>query len=437
MIHFSKLRDIEDDTYRKRKTKKRPACIYSNTIYTFDIEVSNLFYMDGKWTVFDDTRDKDYYTQVEKIGVPYIWQFGINDTVYYGRELYDSLKVFQQIANPFIRKIIYIHNLSYEFQFLLNLLENYTITDMCCRDVHKPISFLVKELNIEFRCSYMLTNMSLAKSAAEFTDVKKLTGSLEYDKCVRTPLTKLTTQELLYAEYDVICLYKVVKYFKERYDNVLCKIPLTSTGEVRTAFRAAVDYYYIREMQNLVPDRQIYMILWACFSGGYTHSNVINTNRVIKNVTSKDIASSYPYSMLQKLPVRPFMRCFRSDFMKDPDYAYIIYVKLYGVKSRYYTHYIQYSKCVHAKNVCTDNGRVVSVDYVEMWVTDIDFQIIQKNYSIHHYIIDKCYHAYKDYLDERVINFILSLYGNKTTLKGVKESEVIYKRDKAMLNSLY
>lgn len=435
MKDYHLLKDDESKLYNRKGTKNRPMCVYSDTIYTFDIEVSNLFFIDGKWQVFDKQYDKAFYTDIEKIGIPYIWQFSINDQVYFGRELWDFLDVLKTISNEYIRKIIYIHNLSYEFQFLLNLLDGYTITDMICRDIHKPISFVVDELNIEFRCSYMLTNLSLAKAAEEFTNVKKL-DSLKYDACIRTPLTYLSQEELLYCEYDCICLYNVIKYFYDRYDHI-ANIPYTSTGEVRRAFRSEVDHWYIHKMQKLVPQRKTYMILWACFSGGYTHSNIINTGRVIKGAKGKDIASSYPYSMLCKLPATQFMRCLKSEFMTNENFGYIAYIKMYGVKSRYYTHYMQVSKCINSRHVIADNGRVVKCDYTEMWITSIDFEIIQKNYSMHHYEIVKCYKARLDYLDERIIKFILRLYGNKTKLKGIPEKESIYKRDKAMLNSLY
>ena len=436
MKHYSQLVDDESNIIKKKGNKYNKTCIYSNTIYTFDIETSNLFYMDGDWKTFDYSKSKDFYTDLEKIGIPYIWQFSINDVVYYGREFMDFEKVLIQISNKNIRKIIYIHNLSWEFQYLLNIFDGkYTIEKMVCRDIRKPISFYIPELNIDFRCSYMLTNMSLKNASKEFTNLEKL-DTLEYDSKVRTPLSHMTQQEMLYCEYDCLCVYEIIKHFMNQYEHIY-NIPLTSTGEVRREFRNQVDFFYIRKMQKLVPNDELYIKLWACFSGGYTHSNIINTGRTIKNVKSMDIASSYPYSMLCKLPSTEFLRCPKQDFNKNVNFAYIAYVKFYDVESEYYTHYMQVSKCINPVHMVSDNGRVVSIDYVEMWVTSIDFEIIMKNYSISKYEIVECYRSYLDYLDERIIKFILKLYNNKTTLKGVEGKEVIYKRDKAMLNSLY
>lgn len=435
MERFENLKDDETNVFKKKKNKYHNTCVYSDTIYTFDIETSNLFYIENEWRTFDYSKSKDFYTDVVKIGIPYIWQFSIDDRVYYGREFMDFEKVLIQISNPDIRKIIYVHNLSWEFAYLVNIFEGkYTIDNMICRDIRKPISFYIPELNIEFRCSYMLTNMSLKNASKEFTDVHKL-DSLDYDSKVRTPLSYLTQKELMYCEYDCICVYKIIEHFKKIYKNI-CLIPLTSTGEVRREFRNQVDFYYVRKMQNLVPSADTYIKLWSVFSGGYTHSNILNTGRKIKNVKSMDIASSYPYSMLCKLPSTEFLRCTNAEFNRDKNYAYIAYVRYYNLDSNYYTHYMQVSKCTGV-HLVTDNGRVVSADYVELWLTSIDADIIEKNYSYSKREVVECYKSYLDYLDERIIKFILKLYKNKTTLKGVKGKEGVYKRDKSMLNSLY
>lgn len=434
MKHYKLLKDVKHSKCYKKRTKR--SVLTSDVIYSFDIEVSNMFYINNEWRTFDKSISKDDYRKINKCSLPYIWQFGINDDVYYGRDFMEFEEVLKTISDLAIHKIIWVHNLSYEFQFLLNIfIGKYTIENMCCRDVRKPICFSVKELNIEFRCTYMLTNMSLKYAALEFTDVEKL-DTLNYDDKIRTPLTKLTDDEKRYCEYDIICVYKIVKHFKEQYKH-LCLIPLTSTGIVRTEFKKQVDYFYIRKMQDLVPDMNTYLRLWACFSGGYTHTNIINSNRVFKNVKSKDIASSYPYTMCcEKLPSKPFIKCPNSKFNTNKNLGYIALVRFYGLKHKMYNHYMQVSKCIDGVDIVNDNGRVCS-GTASMWLTNIDFDLIQECYHMDHYEVLECYSSYLDYLDERIIKFILKLYGNKTKLKGIKEKEVVYKRDKSMLNSLY
>ena len=433
---FTNLSDVSRETYKKRKQ-----CPISDTIYTFDIETTSLFNYEGVYNVFDYSKPKEFYSNVDKLAIPYIWQFGIEDNIYYGRDFMDFEKVLKSISDKEVRKVIWVHNLSYEFGFLPNILRKYTIVDMVARDTRKPISFVVKELNIMFRCSYMLTNLSLAKSSQEYTNVKKL-DTLDYDSKIRTPLTPLTDDEMQYCAYDIKCLYEIIRYYRNKYENIAL-IPLTSTAEVRHALREVVDYYYIKKQWELVPQPKMYLRLMASFVGGYTHANVLNAGRVFKNVKSYDIASSYPFVMVTEMfPCTPFMYISYEQYQQDmnnPKCGFILHVTLKGVKSRYYNNYIAFSRCenVDTDEMIYDNGRIRSCKECSMWLTNIDLNIILKNYDIDEIIYNSIYECYMEYLDIRVIKFILELYGNKTSLKNVEGKEDIYKKSKAYINSLY
>lgn len=441
MNSYTRIYDeTEPDTCIKSKK------LISDTIYTFDIETTSLFNYGDHYDVFDYSKLKEEYSNIDKIAITYIWQFGINDRVYYGRELYDFEKVLKQISDKNITKVIWVHNLSYEQGFLENILRHYTVTDMCARDVRKPISFYVKELNIIFRCSYMLTNMSLEKSAKEYTNVNKL-DTLDYDSKIRTPLTKLTDKEMMYCEYDIICLYEIIKYYLNKYGHI-AMIPLTATGEVRAELRHHIDFWYIKHQWELVPSPNMYLRLMACFQGGYTHANVLNVNKVHNNVKSYDISSSYPTVMcLEQFPATPFTYIDYDEYktLDKEKYCIMFHVKLFDVKSKYYNNYISFSKCVNFREVkpkdidelVYDNGRVQKAKMVEMWLTDVDLDIIQTNYHIGRIQYEAIYISEKRYLDIRVIQFILELYNNKTKLKNVSGSEDIYKKSKSYINSLY
>ena len=100
-----------------------------------------------------------------------------------------------------------MHNLSYEFQFLRNILE---WDSVFCRSARKPIKCVAKEYpNIEWRCSYMLTRLSL-DSWGKQLGVHKQKGDLDYEE-IRTPLTPLTDKELKYCEYDCLVLEAGIK----------------------------------------------------------------------------------------------------------------------------------------------------------------------------------------------------------------------------------
>lgn len=443
--------EIYDQENPETITKRHKSI--SDTIYTFDIETTSLFHFNDGWDVFRYEEPKETYIDMEKVAFPYIFMFGIEDRVYYGRDFNDFEWVLKKISDPFISKVIWVHNLSYEMGFLPHILNKYTITDMCARDVRKPISFYITELNIYFRCSYMLTNLSLEKSAKEYTNVRKLTGSLDYDARIRTPLTKLTQEELEYCKYDIVCLYEVIKYYRNKYGHV-GDIPPTATSEVRQELKKHVSFNYIQRQWKLVPSPHMYLRLMACFQGGFTHANVLNVNKVHQNVSSYDLSSAYPAVMcLEKFPSTPFMYIDQEDYedMRGGDFCFMFHVKLHDVQSKYYNNYISFSKCINFKDVkekdkkrmirdnelIYDNGRVQKSKLCELWCTDIDLDIIKKNYRIGQIEYISIYYSEARYLDYDVIRFILDLYNNKTKLKGVDDKIDIYKKSKAYINSLY
>lgn len=447
MIDYKQLKDVKKPV-TCRKNKK----LYSNTIYSLDIETTSMFYLNGSWSnfVYDDDID---YTDKPKAAVPYIWMFGINDNVYFGREFYNIEDVLKQISDPLVTKIIWVFNLSFEFVFLMDILQHYTIEKMVAREKRKPIQFHVKELNIDFRCAYMLTNMKLEDAAKFYTHVQKKTGDLDYNK-LRSPLTKLDPDtEMIYCEYDIISLYEIILTFYDKYGSV-AGIPPTSTSTVRYAIKQEIDYYYIKKMQELVPPVDMYLRFWYAFSGGYTHCNILKSGRILRKsdgglIYSEDEASCYPAALcFEKYPCRPFLKCDNDEYYnkeKREKFCYVMLVKCYNIKSMYYNNYLQYEKVRKtAKKATVDNGRVVMLEYGELYCTCVDLDILRANYKGTFKIVE-CYRSYKKYLDIRIIKFLLKLYGNKTKLKNIVPEDDpefeyydnLYKSSKSLLNGCY
>lgn len=435
MLEIKNVDDIKDDTILYYKQNKRNAPVYSDVIYTFDIEVSSLFNINSKWQRFN--YDISDYTDIDKRSCVYICMLGIEDEVYYFRNFTFFEDVLKKISNQRARKIIYIHNLSYEFQFLRGIFKNYTIENMLATAPHKPISFLVKELNIEFRCSYRLTNLSLEKSAEKYTKVKKKVGDLDYN-IERSPLTKLNDTELGYCEYDIITLYEIIKYFRNQYSHT-ANIPLTQTGEVRRELKKRIDYAHIRKIQCLIPDYITSCYLMQAFAGGITHANMIYSGKVLNNVFSSDESSAYPTMLLtKKYPCGKWYEYNIKDyeFFKN-DKCFLFHVKLYGLKSKLYNHYISCYKCITASNMYKDNGRLVSADYVELIITDQDFEMIKLSYNIEKIEYIKILGCVKKYLPTKILQYILDLYKYKTELKGVAGKEDFYMKSKQQINSIF
>lgn len=436
--NVSQLTDFNNSIYQYKNKK------HSNTIYTYDIEVTSLFHYDGKWQIFDYTKPFDFWSDniIDKRSCVYVSMFGINDTVYYYRDFRLIDDILKTISNPKVKKYVYVFNLSYEYQFLRMILDKYTIEDMLATAPRKPISFYIKELNIEFRCAYKLTMLSLARAGEKYTNVEKAVGDLYYNKA-RSPLTKLSEQELYYIKMDIIVLYNILLYFRNEYKSI-ARIPLTQTGEIRRAIKNKVDYYYIKKQQELVSQPYIRQLEIQAFSGGLTHGNYIYTGDIItesdfdSKIYSADLDSAYPSQCLTELPVGLWHKIDKSEIKYYKLTHYLLYVvNLYSLESKYMNHYIPISKCMKYQRAYCDNGRVVKCAFCQMVLTDIDLKIIQESYEIGDIEVIEVYANKRGYLDKRIIEFILDLWHVKSTLKGIQEQEDYFFKCKGQLNGIY
>lgn len=417
----------------------------SNVIYTLDIETTSLFHYPDGWDVFNPELPAEYYQGIEKASVPYIWQFGIEAdgkcNPYYGRDFRDIEKVLKMISDPDQRKIIWIFNAGFEFQHMRDIFDHYTITDMCCRQVRKPIRWRVQELNIEFRCAYMLTGLTLEKAASEFTDIQKLSGDLDYNKR-RSKYTNLTEREILYCEYDIRTLQAIIEHYRDvEYGGKLTNIPLTLTGEVRKELRENVDFSYIKTVQRQVPENpHIMRLLMRAFMGGITHACYLYAGEILYNIMSGDMASAYPAVMLaERFPSSRWIRITADGALKsDRKYwATLYHVRFYDIESKLFNNYILASKCVQGSGIKIDNGRIIRADFLEAVLTEVDYDIIVRSYTIVKTEFIECYINRKDYLPIELRKYILKLYGQKTRLKGVSGAGDVYRRSKSRINSLY
>lgn len=447
MLPVEEIRDVISKPYKAGKR------YYSDNIYTFDIESSNMFFINGKWRTFDkripsvsyDDAEGNHvvgYDEIEKRACPYIGMFSINEKVYSFRNMEDLEKCLETISNPNVTKYVYVHNLAFEMAFYRYLWIKHPIKDLIALKTRKPIQFYVPYYNIIFRCSLRLTELSLEKCAEQYTNIEKKVGELDYDAKLRSPLTRLSAQELEYCEYDCLVLYETIKYFRNQYGHVK-SIPSTQTGTVRRAFRKEVSLRYIYDKQSMVPSVHEFKMLYCAFQGGLTHANALNAGRVIyEPVGSVDECSAYPAMLMMfKYPCERFRTIDPAviDVYDKNEYAFMYDVTFVGVRSIYYNNYIPASKCIDGtlKNAVYDNGRIVSCDSCTMILTDVDLDIIKRAYRIDKIEIHEVMVAKKDYLPKVFLNFMLTLYENKTRYKNVEGMEEIYMNSKQRLNGIF
>lgn len=418
----------------RKYIKKGEYITYYNIPFGFDIETTS--------------------TEVEgeKFAFMYLWAIGalIDNKPYitYGRtwkefeELIDKMKEKLKLSDD-LRIVCYIHNQSYEFQFMCKYFE---FTEVFATDDRNPISANIK--GIEFKDSYILSGLSLEKTAKNLVkhDIKKMVGDLDYN-LIRTHETHLSKLELNYQYNDV---YIVLCYIDEmiiRYDTVY-KIPKTNTGKVRLFCKKKClgksSYRYRELMKDLTLTVPIYKQLHSCFMGGFTHASLLHAGKKLENVSSYDFTSSYPYVMLsEKYPMTTAQyieNVSRETFFKmvnNDNLGFMCVAKFTNIRSRItYESYLSENKCKLVGGML-NNGRVMMADECVVNITNIDYDIISNCYTWDKMEISKFYWYKMEYLPKQLVECIIEMYKDKTTLKGVEGMEAEYLLKKGMLNSCY
>ena len=430
-----------------------------NVPVAFDIETTS-FYRDIDGNTYSYERYSKLggkATKMEKCSTMYVWQFGINGYCIMGRT-WDEFVMMMKQASLLLnlcdkrKMVVYVHNLSYEFQFIRSLFEWDKVFSI---DLRKPIYARTKDF-IEFRCSYLLSGYSLSKLGEQLHhyECKKLVGDLDYSMMRHTG-TPLTKQEIGYCINDIKVVMCYIQELIEQY-SAITRLPVTKTGFVRKYCRSLClrtigddgkkkpNWKYIDTIKNLrITGMDEFSMLQRAFSGGFTHANAKYTDMVISDVDSYDFTSSYPYVMVSekfpmstgvKIPVKSWKQF---DFLTSK-YCCVFDIEFTDIfATSENENPISVSKCVVHENAVENNGRVVCASKLVMTITEIDYKVFSQFYKWKNARIGEMWCYRKDYLPTEFINAILGLYEKKTTLKGVKGKEVEYLNSKEMLNSCY
>lgn len=452
--------DISKHTFSSIPILKRPRgnqktrdteFYYKDVVCAFDIETTRLKIGEKR---ISKTEIKDL-----EVAIMYIWQFQIGlDVTIVGRtwEEFDELiDLIDDGLKENERLVIYVHNLAYEFQFLRdekilgNLIQEKTVFMLGPRKILKFEAFMGK---LEFRCSYIHSNMSLDLFTSKMeVEHKKLSGEeFDYNK-KRFPWTELSKRELEYCVNDVIGLVEaIVKEMSIDGDN-LYTIPLTSTGYVRRDIKSAIHEglpkTWVKERK---PDYETYKMLHEAFRGGNTHASRFNSDKIIgghgETIIEYDRSSSYPDVQLNgKFPIESFKKpAYISNELYEnavaKGYAVIgrVWFKNLKIKGEeILVPYISKSKCKAFKITQEDNGRILCCDYAEMCITEIDLAIILSQYDFTDYGVIDFRMSRKGNLPEPIKEVIRKYYRLKTELKGNEEKAIIYMKSKNKLNAIY
>jgi hypothetical protein len=409
-----------------QRTKKRVK--YKDIITAFDIETTRLI-------------------DIEQ-SVMYVWQWQFDEDYTVVGRTWEQFAAFQRKIAKILEDsvlVVFVHNLSYEFQFLRGIYQ------FSPDEVFAIKSRKVLKCNMygcfEFRCSYIHSNMNLDTYTKKMgVKHKKLTGTFDYEK-IRYPWTELNNDELAYCIHDVQGLVEAIKIEMEHDGDNLYTFPLTSTGYVRRDAKKAMSNVSFSFVRNQLPDYEIYKMLREAFRGGNTHANRYYANYTLHNVHSADRSSSYPDVMCNcKFPISEFYRLGDLSYkdvvklIEKRNKALIMRVAITGI---YLTRidwgcpYLSISKCRHIENALEDNGRILSAEYLETTLTDIDLRIVLQEYSFTDIRFFDVASSRYGYLPSPLISTICQYYHYKTELKNVPGQELLYMKSKNKLNSLY
>lgn len=440
--NFSQLNEFLEEAFTNGLpiVKTSRGVEYVNLPCAFDIETTSL------------EQDE------EKYAFMYSWAVCINGSTLLGRTWGQFTNLCYKLAenlnlDPEKRiLILYVHNLSYEFQFIRKrfVWEHNRVFSVKNR---RPV-YALCNFGIEFRCSYLLSNYSLAYIGSSMLTKYKVTkkvGLLDYSK-IRTFITPLTQNEIRYQLDDVRV---VAAYIQEKieHDGSIIKIPLTNTGYVRKycsahclkkAAKTNFDYRLL--MKNLqIESEKEYQQLKKAFAGGFTHCNPNYSGVELTDVGSADLTSDYPYQM-----VADYFPMTRGKFIGRvtneklfnkllKGFCCIFTAKFTELSSTIdYEHYISTSRCDFVSKDCiVDNGRLVSAEEVQITLTELDFDIINQVYEWDTLEICNMRVYCRGYLPRELVLSILDLYKNKTSLKGVEDKIIEYMVSKNMINASY
>ena len=378
----------------------------------------------------------------------YVWQWSFsNEYVVIGRTWDQFIWLVDQIsatlqAND--RLLCFVHNLSFEFAYLRGI-HRFSSADVFAVKARKILRAFWQPL--EFRCSYLHSNMSLSEYLSKMGVEHEKVEEFDYS-IIRYPWTELTEQEQQYIIHDVVGLVEAIQIEMKLDGDTLYTFPLTSTGYVRRDAKAAMRQVSYNFVHDQLPTLEVFKMLRAAFRGGDTHANRFYVGQIVNNVHSADRSSSYPDIVCNCMfPIGPFFiekeRMTESEVMKlitVRKRAVIVRAAFTDLKLRvdqWPAPYLSRDKCENIIGGQFDNGRVLCADYLETTLTDIDLQIVTREYKAKDIVFMTVAHARYGYLPKPLIAETIKYYKAKTELKGVEGQEQYYVKSKNKLNSIY
>lgn len=381
----------------------------------------------------------------------YIWQLQIDELgTIIGRTWDEYRQLLARVCDLLGENesiVFYVHNLSFEFQFLRGIYP-FQPDEVFCMDRRKILYCSMFDGKIVYRCSYIHSNMSLAEYTKKMgVQHVKLSGA-DFDyRETRYPWTPLTDEQIAYCIHDVRGLVEALKKEMEVDGDTLITIPLTSTGYVRRDAKRAMKQVSHTLVPSILPDEKTFVLLREAFRGGNTHANRYYAGRIITDVASADRSSSYPDTQVNcEFPMSRFYYKGEATmkeldrYINVLDKAVVMRVALWGVRLRdpyWGAPYLARDKCRKIIEPTYDNGRILECKYCETTITDVDLRILLDEYDFDNFKAFDVAFARYGKLPRPLVEETINYYRKKTELKNVEGQEIYYMKSKNKLNSIY
>ena len=382
----------------------------------------------------------------------YQWAVKIKKTYIYGRTPEEIIELLIKMAERYKlsidkRLVLYIHNASYDLQYLKAYLRKYdSAAEFLAIDAHSILICTV--LGFRIICSYKLTNLSLAALSDNYaTTYTKAVGEIDYN-IVRYQDSELNATDWFYMFSDVAAQHDgITGYLKAMGYKYAFQAPFTSTGFVRKACRKAAlnDEKWHDEFVNSQLDLEQYNLCRWAFMGGVCIASFKYSGTTVRSskLRHKDFTSSYPArQMLDYFPTgAPSWygdvddRDELNDLLNTYCCIFVLTLKEVHIKDGVTAPCIPSSKCVGLREPVRLNGKIVYAKELSIAVTELDFKWIKKQYTADDMKVSKMLIFKRGSVPEWLKAEVYEYFKNKCTLKEL--NELLYNKSKAFLNAIY